>query len=233
MNNKYLDLIGKRFGHLIVLDYIAGSKDTKAMCVCRCDCDCGKIKNIRKSSLVAGTTKTCGCHMKPFVWRRHYPKLFQVWKNMKARCEVPSNKEYHNYGARNIGICPEWQDAGTFCKWALATGWHAGVTIDRIDNNKGYSPDNCRWATWMEQAQNRRNTYRFDGKTVREWTEVHPDRRWILQRLLIKRIQTRIERGMDGYTACVTTFDRDRHIVAEFLDTFDPALTERLYPAIQ
>ena len=87
-----------------------------------------------------------------------YPDLYGVWESMKSRCENPNREKFKDYGGRGIEICDEWHDSWSFVKWALTNGYQKGLQIDRIDNNKGYSPDNCRWVTPKQNSRNRRNT---------------------------------------------------------------------------
>ena len=115
-----------------------------------------------------------------------HSKLSNIFHNMKARCYVPHNKDYKNYGARNIGICDEWlntEKSGTsncskgfiaFKNWALNNGYADNLTLDRIDVNKGYSPDNCRWITVKERNNKRNNrflTYKGQTLTFTQWEE--------------------------------------------------------------
>ena len=96
--------------------------------------------------------------------------LYEVYSSMHTRCENPNHKHYKHYGGRGITVCAEWSGKeGTynFIKWSRENGWRPGLTIDRIDNNKGYSPDNCRWATTEEQIRNRRNTLFFEYRGMK------------------------------------------------------------------
>lgn len=99
-----------------------------------------------------------------------------VWRNMKIRCNDPRDKYYYRYGGRGIKVCPEWENSfENFYEWALRNGYQKGLSIDRIDNNKGYSPDNCRWVTMHEQNRNySRNhmiTYKGETKCLEDWAQ--------------------------------------------------------------
>lgn len=103
-------------------------------------------------------------------------RLYQTWCNMKARCYNPNNNRYYAYGGRGITVCPEWRyDYQRFRDWAMANGYRDDLSIDRIDTNKGYSPDNCRFATSTMQANNKRNnysiTYKGKTQTSEEWAQ--------------------------------------------------------------
>jgi hypothetical protein len=103
-------------------------------------------------------------------------ELFNVWQTMKSRCENPNRENYERYGARGITICEEWQSAENFVKWALNNGYKKGLQIDRKDNSKGYSPDNCRFVSPKSNSRNRRNTKHLtikgETKCVTEWCEI-------------------------------------------------------------
>lgn len=94
------------------------------------------------------------------------------YHSMMDRCYREKAKNYLLYGGRGIKVCREWHNIEAFEKWAIENGYEAGLTLDRIDPNKDYSPDNCRWATPKEQANNRRNTLYIEGKTVSEWAVI-------------------------------------------------------------
>lgn len=103
-------------------------------------------------------------------------KLFSVWSNMLGRCYSPTHQAYKDYGARGITVCKEWkEDFVSFFMWAKKEGYRKGLSLDRIDNNKGYSPNNCRWVTMKEQSNNRRSNHllTFNGRTqtMQQWAE--------------------------------------------------------------
>jgi hypothetical protein len=105
---------------------------------------------------------------------RSKTRLYYVWQGMKRRCDSPKNKSYADYGARGIKVCDQWaNDYGAFMDWALANGYKQGLSIDRIDNDKGYSPDNCRWVGRKQQNENRRSVVRLtaggETRTMADW----------------------------------------------------------------
>lgn len=115
-------------------------------------------------------------------------RLYRIWSSMKTRCNNPNRAHYKNYGARGIKVCEEWNDFSCFKKWALSNGYSDTLTLDRINNDKGYYPDNCRWITMQEQSNNRRTnhlvTYKGQTKTVVQWsTELGINRYTLFKRL--------------------------------------------------
>lgn len=103
-------------------------------------------------------------------------RLYEIWRSLKKRCLNPKTEQYSNYGGRGITVCDEWRDSfQAFYDWAMANGYRDDLTLDRIDGNGNYEPSNCRWATWKEQQNNRRNnhfiTYNGETKTLKQWSE--------------------------------------------------------------
>lgn len=185
---KFVDLSGKRFGLLSVI-----SKHGRNACnqiTWLCKCDCGNLHIVSGSNLKSGSIQSCGCirrerakvHMKSIQRREKIhgmepKKLYSTWCNMKSRCNNPKNQDFHNYGARGIKVCPEWESNFiSFRDWSFANGYDDALTIDRIDGNKGYSPENCRWVNLVVQANNtRRNrllTHNGETKTMAEWARI-------------------------------------------------------------
>ena len=153
------NLTGRKYGRLTVTGYAGQSKWT-------CRCDCGRMITTLTDSLNSGKTKSCGCLRKELMARKSTKHggatdpLYYVLNQMHQRCENPKSKDYKWYGAEGKSVCPEWslENFQAFREWAIATGYRKGLTIDRIDPEKGYSPDNCRWITIEEQQRNRRDT---------------------------------------------------------------------------
>lgn len=174
---KLIDLTGQRFERLLVIER-AGSR--KGQTMWRCRCDCGNERVIQSSSLTGGRSRSCGClhwelsaqilQSNNFFRDGAYrdKRLFGIWSAMKQRCLNPNNPEYAIYGGRGIEICREWlDDFLVFQKWAFENDYREDLTIDRIDNEQGYFPENCRWTDMRVQSNNQRRTtmLSFEGKT--------------------------------------------------------------------
>lgn len=174
---KPVNLVGKHIGNLTVVERTASSKHGESRWVCKCTCGGSIVLSYRQ--IKNGRIDNCGCIPKPHHNKTHgcsNTALYNHWKMMIYRCEKPSNRAYKYYGQRGIKVCEEWHDFLTFKKWADATKPDGDYTIDRLDNNKGYSPDNCRWANSKEQSNNRRSNREFEyhGEThnLMEWSEI-------------------------------------------------------------
>lgn len=169
----FIDLTGQQFGKLTVLCR-AGKDHTCVAWLCRCSC--GNEKVISGATLRKGKARSCGCTMHEWLKERKpsethggartkkyagKERLYRVWLGMRERCNNPNHNRFQDYGGRGITVCPEWNDYSVFRKWAFATGYDPNAprgkcTIDRIDVNGNYCPENCRWVDMKTQCQNQR-----------------------------------------------------------------------------
>ena len=186
MQKTFQDLTGQKFGKLTVISF---SHRENNRTYWKCKCDCGSIKIYRADFLKRSIAPSCGCSRKEktriicrelgYSRKTHglcNTRLYKIYHNMKDRCYRKSCKAYKDYGGRGIFICKEWlENFKMFYEWAINNGYEDNLTIDRKDNNLGYSPDNCRWITQKEQCLNRRCNklinYNNKTQTLKEWAD--------------------------------------------------------------
>ena len=172
-----LNLIGKRFGRLFVIRR-TGSRSGETCWLCVCDCK--QQINVTASSLKSGNTKSCGCFQRQQVsnanstHRKSSSREYTCWSGMKQRCFDKKCSSYRYYGNRGITVCKEWLEFENF--YRDMGDRPAGMTLERKDNNKGYSKDNCIWATYETQANNKRNnillSYNGVKLNITQWSKI-------------------------------------------------------------
>lgn len=168
--------IFKKYGRLSAYKEVKGTRYSRRIL---CKCECGNEVIVNLNALLSGNTKSCGCLRKDTT-KSHFTKhglknhpLYCVWRGIKDRCLNPNCKAYKNYGGRGISVCPEWLEFQPFYKWAVANGYKRGLTIERINNNHNYCPDNCKFIPKAKQSKNRRGLrwIELNGKkkTISDW----------------------------------------------------------------
>ena len=230
---RLLDLTGKTFGRWAVVSRGPNTEQGQATWCCRCEC--GTEKTIQGNALRSGTSRSCGClTVEANVRRTKHghcsgPKpstTYFTWAGMVARCTNPGNSHFPHYGGRGIKVCERWQ---TFENFLADMGEKPGprMSVERIDNSKGYSPENCRWATDAEQARNRRNnrhlTLGRKTQTMADWAEelgIHP-----------ATLSDRVRTGMTDQEALTSpvrrfngkplTYRGETHTIAEWARILD------------
>ena len=181
----YADRIGIVYGCFEVTDVKYDTDQKRQLWTLRC-VHCGFVKQTYNGKDYAKGKNhgICKCQHTKKLYSEKPQKikkakmqdhpLYCRWESMKSRCYRKSDKDYPNYGGRGITMCDEWRyDFWAFADWAMENGYRDGLTIDRKDNDKGYSPDNCRWITRYEQNQNKRNIPLYDGMTLPDWCLEH------------------------------------------------------------
>jgi len=175
------DITGLRSGKLTALKPVGVNSDRRVMW--RCKCDCGMICTVSVKALKSHKTQSCGCKAKDVLFERNLShghsdgRLYRIWYDMKRRCYQPQRACYERYGGRGIRVCPEWHDFETFREWAETHGYREDLSIDRINSNGNYCPENCRWVDIYDQSNNRsiniNITYNNETHTLAEWCRMY------------------------------------------------------------
>lgn len=206
--SKSVSMVGERFNQLVVVsEYSNGHRVIR-----HCVCDCGNEIDTTLDKLKSGHTKSCGCLKSKTgdMFRTHgmsRTRLWRIFSKMIRRCYVPEEPAYRYYGAKGIKICDEWmQDRSLFFEWAKSNGYSDELTIDRIDVNGNYEPDNCRWSTAREQTRNKTNNrrYTFSGRTqvLSDWAKEYE--------MNVATLRNRLEKGWNIEKALTTPISTSR-----------------------
>lgn len=177
----FIDITGKKYGRLTVIRRLENAP--KGVVRWECKCDCGNVAIVRSGDLKNGAVKSCGC-LRSDIGKRSTThgmsktRLYQTWVNIRGRCCRTNNPAYSLYGGRGIMICDDWKNSfEAFARWALANGYQDDLTIERIDYNKGYMPENCKWISMGEQANNRRSnvsiTFNNETHNLSQWCKIY------------------------------------------------------------
>lgn len=156
----FKDISGQKFNRLTVIKRAGIAKDGHVLW--RCRCDCGSECVVFRGNLLKGNTQSCGCLNSELsagrnrVHRGFGTRLYNIWGGMKQRCKNQNSDKYEWYGGRGIKVCNDWQKFIPFRDWALANGYTDALTIDRIDNDGNYEPENCQWITQSENSRKAR-----------------------------------------------------------------------------
>lgn len=179
--SKHSDLTGQKFGKLTVIKKNGNDKYKNIVWLCKCDC--GKETIVNTTRLKSGYTKSCGCLTVEKLLERNtkhnmtHTRIYKIYQGLIQRCYNSNNPAYKNYGGRGIKVCDEWKnDFLSFYNWAINNGYNNELTLDRINNNGNYKPNNCRWVTVKKQSNNRRSnhyiTYNGETHSISEWSSI-------------------------------------------------------------
>lgn len=187
---KQVDIAGERYGMLTAISQTTRRSPNGGI-YWLFRCDCGNMKCCPANSVRTGKVRSCGCIAKPHG--EAGTRLHNIWVDMRQRCKDQKNK---HYGMKGVTVCPEWESYISFREWALNNGYADNLSIDRIDSNKGYFPDNCRWADATTQnrntSSNRRITINGVTRSFPEWCDILKIHRYTVHNLA-KRKQVPID----------------------------------------
>lgn len=182
MGRPRINEVGNTYGRLYVEEEVK-ERTKRGAVLFKCKCECGNEKIVTGGDLRTGRVNSCGCYKSEYITDKNtshgqkYNRIYRTYYNMINRCYKENNKHYHNYGGRGISVCDEWliKEIGfvNFYNWSMENGYSDDLTIDRIDFNGNYEPSNCRWATQLEQANNR--VYEIKGLllNISQWSKLY------------------------------------------------------------
>ena len=195
-------LKGQRFGRWTLTGNYKRDRHNRYV---ECLCDCGTKKYISHYNLKKGISTSCGCYRSEQIIKNtihgesststhKMSRLYRIWAEMKTRCYNPNDSRYARYGGRGIVVCNEWKNSyPMFKKWATTNGYTDDLSIDRINNDGPYSPENCRWADRLTQANNKCNSRFIEAfgrtLTLSQWAREYD--------IPVKRLHLRLKRGWD------------------------------------
>lgn len=189
------DYTGEKFNRLTAIRPVAAEEQQRHK-KWVFQCDCGKEYIAYIDNVVGGKTKSCGCLFHEQLVERNYkhgfPKdrLYIIWKTMRQRCNNPKKDHFDRYGGRGIKYAPEWEEYPPFREWALNNGYAENLTLDRIDNDGDYTPENCRWVTQKQQMNNVCYNVKLEidgvSRTITAWSQISGRSYGIIRRRLSK-----------------------------------------------
>ncbi|MCA4764682.1 hypothetical protein H8Z65_14130 [Mycobacterium avium subsp. hominissuis] len=187
---------GQKFGRLIIIKELESKNGRNFLC----KCECGNKKIAKLTDLRRGHVKSCGCLQyesqtsSNISHGQSKTRLYGIWNGMKQRCFNKNSKNYEHYGNRGITVCEEWKNSFEhFKQWSLNNGYNENLSLERINNNQGYYPENCKWATVKQQGSNRRTNININRngvtRTLKEWCEI--------EKVPYLKTYKRLKRGWD------------------------------------
>lgn len=159
-----VNLVGDKFGRLTVISLFDRKRSGSRWL---CKCECGNEHTVFTQNLKNGSVRSCGCQSHPTKHGMTNTRVYQTWAAMKSRCRSQSYHAHKHYAGKGVAVCNEWLQFEAFYEWALKNGYKDDLTLDRVDNSKGYEPSNCRFVTIADQQRNKTSNriVTFQGKT--------------------------------------------------------------------
>lgn len=215
---SFIDITGNKYGRLTVL--YRNGRNSCGKIVWHCKCECGNETDVITSVLKSGQSKSCGCYSLECSRKRmtkhgmSETRVYKIWKDMIQRCTNKNNKNYEDYGGRGIKVCDEWLDFLNFYEWATINGYEDGLTLDRINTDNSYCPENCRWVDMFVQANNKRTTVMIEAagitRSLHNWARIvgiNP-----------MTLYNRIELGFSPEEALFTPVGCDRNMCSKLIE---------------